>query len=76
MHPATCTNCKCMVSSAAVIYHISTSMQSVISGGKQESLAVCYLRHAFALGEHYNSVVPAAGSQEDAEEPFEDITSS
>ena len=48
----------------------------MVVGGKHESLAVCYLRHAFALGEHYNSVVPAAGSEEDAEEPFEDITSS
>ena len=76
MHPAICTNRKCMINSDAVICHILHSMQNVISGGKHESLAVCYLRHAFALGEHYNSVVPAAGSEEDAEEPFEDITSS
>ena len=28
--------------------------------GAQEVLRLCYLRHAFGLGEHYNSVEPKA----------------
>ena len=35
------------------------------AGSKNGSLAVCYLRHAFALGEHYNSVVPAEATSSD-----------
>ncbi|DBA83091.1 hypothetical protein WJX79_000332 [Trebouxia sp. C0005] len=45
-------------------------------GERQEPLAVCYLRHAFALGEHYNSVVPAEAASSDDEAAFEQIPSS
>lgn len=46
---------------------------SEAAGSKHGSLAVCYLRHAFALGEHYNSVVPAeAANSEDGGE-FEEV---
>lgn len=46
------------------------------AGDKHEPLAVCYLRHAFALGEHYNSVVPAEAATSDDEGAFEQIPSS
>lgn len=31
--------------------------------GTSEALQLCYLRHAFGLGEHYNSVVALAAEQ-------------
>ena len=51
-------------------------MFMTVAGSKQESLAVCYLRHAFALGEHYNSVIPAEADTSEDEEEFEQVTSS
>jgi hypothetical protein len=33
---------------------------------KQE-LTICYLRHAFGLGEHYNSTTVAAAAKEEKE---------
>ncbi|KAK9809985.1 hypothetical protein WJX72_003005 [[Myrmecia] bisecta] len=45
--------------------------------GKAPSLRVCYQRHAWALGEHYNSVVPAASSAAGSEpEDVEDESES
>ena len=43
------------------------------AGGKHGTLAVCYLRHAFALGEHYNSVVPVDASSSDDGGDFEEV---
>lgn len=43
------------------------------AGSKHGSLAVCYLRHAFALGEHYNSVVPVAATSSDDGDEFEEV---
>ena len=54
----------------------SDQMFMTVAGSKQESLAVCYLRHAFALGEHYNSVIPAEADTSEDEEEFEQVTSS
>ncbi len=50
----------------------------VAAGSKLNPLAVCYLRHAFALGEHYNSVVPAEAEADGVEEEddFEEVISS
>ncbi|KAL3147843.1 hypothetical protein ABBQ32_002566 [Trebouxia sp. C0010 RCD-2024] len=42
-------------------------------GSNCGSLAVCYLRHAFALGEHYNSVVPVEALSSDEEGEFEEV---
>ncbi len=36
-------------------------------GGEDGALRVCYLRHAYGLGEHYNSVIPAEEEEEDYE---------
>lgn len=33
--------------------------------GSQEDLRLCYLRHAFGLGEHYNSVKAIADTEGD-----------
>lgn len=44
---------------------------------QQEPLVVCYLRHAFGLGEHYNSVkqqLIVPGSDNDDEDDVEDQT--
>lgn len=38
---------------------------SVYSG---EPLRVCYLRHAYGMGEHYNSIGLAAGSDHEFEQ--------
>ena len=43
------------------------------AGSKHGTLAVCYLRHAFALGEHYNSVVPVEASVSDDWGKFERV---
>lgn len=44
-------------------------------GDTKHSLAVCYLRHAFGLGEHYNSVVPEeAQTDSDESDGFETVT--
>ena len=43
------------------------------AGAAQVPLAVCYLRHAFALGEHYNSVVPAESDSSGEEENFQKV---
>ena len=43
------------------------------AGGKHGTLAVCYLRHAFALGEHYNSVVPVEATSSDDGGEFEEV---
>lgn len=43
------------------------------AGSKHGTLAVCYLRHAFALGEHYNSVVPIEATSSDDEGDFEEV---
>ena len=32
---------------------------------KTQELTICYLRHAFGLGEHYNSTVVAAAKEEE-----------
>lgn len=36
--------------------------------GQGPTLRVCYLRHAYGLGEHYNSVVPDSGEEEGGDE--------
>ena len=60
------------------VYDSETGLVS--AGKKHASLAVCYLRHAFALGEHYNSVVPAEGEDADRgagnDSDFQQVTSS
>lgn len=38
-------------------------MQGALPGSK-EVLQVCYLRHAFGLGEHYNSIEPKGKEDE------------
>ena len=48
----------------------------MLAGSKHKSLAVCYLRHAFALGEHYNSIVSVKEDSSDEDEGFEEVTSS
>lgn len=48
-------------------------MVSDAAGSKHGTLAVCYLRHAFALGEHYNSVVPVEATSSDDEGDFEEV---
>ena len=35
--------------------------------GVGPTLTLCYLRHAYGLGEHYNSVVPGGGSGDDSD---------
>ena len=45
------------------------------AGDTKRSLAACYLRHAFGLGEHYNSVIPQeAHTDSDESDEFEPVS--
>lgn len=56
---------------------LSAGMPAVVLGEEYEGegVTVCYLRHAYGLGEHYNSVAPLAGkgrAQEEEEDGDEE----
>ena len=48
-------------------------MATGAAGSKHGTLAVCYMRHAFASGEHYNSVVPVEATSSDGGGDFEEV---
>jgi OTU domain-containing protein 6 len=55
---------------------VAVGMPEVVAGeefdDEKEALTVCYVRHEFGLGEHYNSVRPRVeGEEEDGEEEGE-----
>ena len=45
----------------------------LMHAGKQASLRVCFLRHAFGLGEHYNSVKPLSAESAGGEDGFQTV---
>ena len=45
--------------------HRPRKVSCVLAADDQDGLRLCYLRHAYGLGEHYNSVKAATCTGED-----------
>ncbi len=65
--PALCQDCKNSgkVHFPLLLGALFMNAFAFCTAGAQEDLRLCYLRHAFGLGEHYNSVRAIADTEGD-----------